>query len=60
MSDNPPPDYRKIDREIFEIINKLRANPPSLIPHLKKVLSKYDGKLLKRIGKPDLMTKEGA
>jgi hypothetical protein len=49
----------KVDREIFELLNKTRANPLSFKPHLDTMLGQFDGDILKRDGKTNLRTNEG-
>lgn len=49
----------KIDKQLFVLLNKTRADPPSFIPHLQKLLEQFDGEVLKREGKTNLRTNEG-
>ena len=55
-----PRDVRDIDKQIFELQNRLRADPRSFIPHCQEYLSRFEGDLLKQPGKTTLRTKEGA
>lgn len=54
-----PRDVQQIDQEIFELTNRLRADPRSFIPLLQEMLSRFEGDLLKQPGKTTLRTKEG-
>ena len=54
-----PRDVPDLDRQVFELQNKLRADPRSFIPYLQEMLSRFDGDLLKQPGKTTLRTKEG-
>ena len=49
----------KIDKELFTLLNKTRADPASFVPHLQKLLENFDGEVLKREGKTNLRTNEG-
>lgn len=49
----------KMDMEIFTLLNKVRADPPSFVPYLQKLLDQFDGEILKREGKTNLRTNEG-
>ncbi len=49
----------KVDKEIFTLLNQVRANPQSFIPSLQKMLDQFDGDVLKREGKTNLRTNEG-
>lgn len=55
----PGPDVNEMDRQIFELINKARANPQEFIPHLQQMESRFEGFLMKQPGKTTLRTKEG-
>ena len=54
-----PRDVRDLDKQIFELQNKLRADPRSFVPYLQEWLGRFEGDLLKRPGKTTLRTKEG-
>ena len=41
-----PSNVQKLDREIFEQMNKLRSDPRSFIPYLQEMLAQFDGVLL--------------
>ena len=49
----------KLDQEIFQQLNKLRADPRSFIPSLQTLITKFEGDVLKREGKTNLRTNEG-
>ena len=49
----------KVDKEIFTLLNKVRAEPTSFVPYLQKMLEQFDGDVLKREGKTNLRTNEG-
>lgn len=49
----------KVDKEIFALLNKTRAEPQSFIPYLQTMLGQFDGDVLKREGKTNLRTNEG-
>lgn len=48
------------EAEVARIMNAARAAPASLVPQLEARLQRYDGKVLRREGKPNLLTEEGA
>ena len=48
-----------VDKELFNLLNKTRADPHSFIPHLQKLLECFEGDVLKREGKTNLRTNEG-
>lgn len=51
----------KLDQEIFALVNKVRADPKILLPHLQGMLVNFEDTLYKREGqKPNIRTKEGA
>lgn len=50
----------KIDKEIFDMVNKVRNDPKSFVPYLEKVLSQLDGDVIRREGKANIKTNEGA
>uniref|UniRef100_A0A7S2UZA8 SCP domain-containing protein n=1 Tax=Fibrocapsa japonica TaxID=94617 RepID=A0A7S2UZA8_9STRA len=56
-----PEEYTETEttKNILEIINKVRADPQSFVPAFQERLGRYDGKVLKREGKPNLLTDEG-
>lgn len=49
----------KVDKDLYHLLNSVRANPQSFIPHLQKMLDSFDGEVLKREGKTNLRTNEG-
>mgnify|MGYP006950421235 CR=1 FL=1 len=49
-----------MDLEVTRISSDLRQNPTMLVPNLEERLTRFDGLLLKREGKCDLLTNEGA
>jgi len=53
-------DSAKVSQDIFHLINKVRKDPKSIVSQLKEMEAKFEGDLLKREGKPNLRTKEGA
>lgn len=40
-------------------MNVIRADPKSILPQLEEMVPRFKGKILKRPGKIDLLTKEG-
>lgn len=50
----------KLDKEIFSMINKVREDPKSFIPQLEKLLLQLDGDVIRREGKTNIRTNEGA
>ena len=47
----------KIDKEIHAKLNEIRANPSMLLPILEDIITRFDGKILQRLGDlPHLMT----
>ncbi len=50
----------KLDKEILELLNKVRQDPKSFVPSLNKVLNQLDGEVIKREGKSNIRTNEGA
>lgn len=58
--DQPPSDVAETDRQIFELINRVRQEPKIFIPHLQELLGRFEGFLQKQPGKTTLRTKEGA
>ncbi len=50
----------KVNQELFEIINRARKEPTSIVPKLEEMLLKFDGLVLKREGECNLRTNEGA
>jgi uncharacterized protein YkwD len=56
----PPSDISEMDRQIFELINRVRSNPALFVPHLQEMQGKFEGYLMKQAGKTTLRTKEGA
>lgn len=50
----------KLDREVFELVNKVRQDPRGFIQSLNKVLNQLDGEVIKREGKTNIRTNEGA
>ena len=59
QSNSLPRDVRDLDKQIFELQNKLRSDPRSFIPYLQEWLGRFEGDLLKQPGKTTLRTKEG-
>lgn len=60
VQDKPhPADVSEIDRQIFELVNKVRTDPKSLIKSLEEQVNRFDGFLMKQPGKTTLRTKEG-
>jgi len=49
----------QVDKDIFALLNKVRADPPSFVPSLQKLLEQFDNDVLKREGKTNLRTNEG-
>jgi hypothetical protein len=39
-------DWKKFSMEIFELQNKIRENPKTMIPHLEKALTRFNDKVL--------------
>ena len=54
-----PSDVQELDRQIFELANRLRGDPRSFIPYLQEMLGRFDGDSLRQPGKTTLRTKEG-
>ena len=54
-----PRDVQQLDSEIYELQNRLRADPRSFIPYLQEMLNRFEGDLLRQPGKTTLRTKEG-
>lgn len=49
-----------MDKQIFDLMNKCRADPRAFIPNLKEMLGRFESNnLLKQPGKTTLRTKEG-
>ena len=48
-----------MDKQIFDLVNKLRQDPKTFVPHLQEMLGRFEGLLLKQPGKTTLRTKEG-
>ena len=59
MVDQLPRDVSENDAQIFDLMNKLRDDPKSFIPHLQEMLGRFEGDMLKQPGKTTLRTKEG-
>jgi uncharacterized protein YkwD len=57
--DKPSAEVNEIDRQIFDLVNKLRTDPKSFVPHLQEMAKRFDGFLMKQPGKTTLRTKEG-
>jgi len=51
---------RKIDKEIFTLVNQVRQDPKSFVPQIEKVLAQLDGDVIRREGKTNIRTNEGA
>lgn len=54
-----PEDVDEMDRQIFDLVNKVRTDPKSLIKSLEEQINRFDGFLMKQPGKTTLRTKEG-
>ena len=54
-----PSDVQELDRQVFELANRLRADPRSFIPYLQEMLGRFEGDSLRQPGKTTLRTKEG-
>ena len=60
MNDTVPRGTSELDRQIFELQNRVREDPRAFIPHLQEMLSRFENDtLLKQPGKTTLRTKEG-
>ena len=59
MDTSLPADVQELDRQVFELANRLRADPRSFIPYLQEMLGRFDGDSLRQPGKTTLRTKEG-
>jgi hypothetical protein len=49
-----------MDQGVLAAHNQVRTNPTSIIPHLESMIANFDGMILKREGKVNLRTNEGA
>jgi uncharacterized protein YkwD len=58
--DGQDPGWSRLALEIHAETNLVRRDPPAYARHLEAMLSRFDGKLLERPGRPDLRTEEGA
>ena len=58
--DQPPADVAEMDKQIFELVNRVRCDPKLFVPHLQEMLGRFEGFLMKQPGKTTLRTKEGA
>jgi hypothetical protein len=47
------------DRQVFELINRVRVDPQIVIPHLEAMRQRFDGLLFKQPNKTTLKTVEG-
>jgi uncharacterized protein YkwD len=56
----PEPDWSALGREVAEETNRLRSDPASYASYLEAMLSRFDGSVLERPGRPFLRTEEGA
>lgn len=54
-----PADVDEMDRQIFDLVNKVRSDPKSLVKSLEEQINRFDGFLMKQPGKTTLRTKEG-
>jgi hypothetical protein len=52
-------DWSRLAREIHTETNLLRRDPPAYARHLERLLPRFEGKLLRRPGRPLLRTDEG-
>ena len=59
MTDEPGWDVPETDREIFNLINKVRADPKDFIPFCEDLITRYEGLLIKQQGRVTIRTKEG-
>lgn len=59
MADEPGYNTPEMDREIFNLINKVRGDPKDFIPFLEDLITRYDGLCIKQQGKVTIRTKEG-
>ena len=55
----PDHSVQEMDRQIFDLINQVRARPQDMIPHLQQMEQRYDGMMYKQQGKTTVRTKEG-
>jgi hypothetical protein len=60
QKDLPSSDVAEMDRQIFELVNRVRSDPKLFVPHLQEMLGRFEGFLMKQPGKTTLRTKEGA
>ena len=55
-----PRGTQELDREIFELMNRVRTDPKAFVPHLQDMIGRFEANnLLKQPGKTTLRTKEG-
>jgi len=53
-------DYQKIERDVFDMMNKVRANPRILIEDLRKMLEFFQGNTFKDpVSRINIITNEG-
>jgi uncharacterized protein YkwD len=53
-------DWRRLARQIHDETNAVRRDPAGYARHLEPMLSRFEGQLLERPGRPHLRTDEGA
>lgn len=51
---------QRLDKEIFNLVNQVRQDPKSIVSYLERMLANLDGEVLKREGKTNIRTNEGA
>lgn len=51
--------YESFEKDFLNELNKVRLNPQSIIPSLEKLLTQFNGNILKRQGEVPLQTNEG-
>jgi len=59
VSAKRPPDWLRLAREIHAETNAVRRDPAGYAAHLRRMLPRFDGKVLERPGRPHLRTEEG-
>ena len=45
--DQPPADVAEMDKQIFELVNRVRCDPKLFVPHLQEMLGRFEGFLMK-------------
>jgi len=51
--------HEQIELDILNTINAVRSTPTTFIPMLEERMKRYEGNVLRREGKPNLLTQEG-